>query len=133
MAKLAPRSTLWVPNQGSEYSLYGSRTNPGYGRKVLAVHSHTQAGAGEARSVLALASARLRGAIRAADPDAHEALDTERCVAFIAERHPGWPIAEIDATLRSIDAMRFAPGTPEDALALYRQADALAGHLGGAG
>src|ERR1043166_5730718 len=29
VAKLPPRSTLWVPNQGSEYSLYGSRTNPG--------------------------------------------------------------------------------------------------------
>ena len=89
------------------------------------------AGAGEARSVLALASARLRGAIRAADPEAHEGLDTASCIALVAERHPDWPVAEIDGALRSIDAMRFAPGTPDDALALYRQADALAVRLGG--
>jgi hypothetical protein len=89
------------------------------------------AGAGEARSVLALAAARLREAIRAADPDIHEGLDTARCVSLLTERHPLWPVAEIDATLRAIDAMRFAPGTSEDALALYQQADTLATRIGG--
>jgi hypothetical protein len=91
------------------------------------------AGAGEARSVLALAAARLRSAIRAADPDAHEGLDTASCVALITERHPDWPVAQIGATLQDIDAMRFAPRTPEDALALYQRADALAARIGGAG
>ena len=33
VAKLAPRSTLCVPNHGSEYSLYGSRTKPGIGQE----------------------------------------------------------------------------------------------------
>lgn len=89
------------------------------------------AGAGEARSVLALAAARLRGAIRAADPDAHEGLDTASCIALIAERHPDWPVDDIDDTLRAIDAMRFAPGTSEDALTLHRQAEALAARIGG--
>ncbi len=89
------------------------------------------AGAGEARSVLALAAARLRSAIRSADPDAHEGLDTASCVAHLAAQHPDWPVAEIEATLRGIDAMRFAPGTPEDALALYQRADGLAARIGG--
>ena len=35
-----PRSTLCA-EPGLEYSLYGSRTKPGYGRKVLTVHSQT--------------------------------------------------------------------------------------------
>src|SRR5262245_43887075 len=42
VAYAPPRSTLCVlPNQGSEYSLYGSALNPGYGAKSLAVHSQT--------------------------------------------------------------------------------------------
>ncbi|HEU4829286.1 MAG TPA: hypothetical protein VFT04_08825 [Gemmatimonadales bacterium] len=89
------------------------------------------AGAGEARSVLALAAARLRGAIRAADPDAHEGLDTASCIVLLRERHPEWPVAGIEETLRAIDAMRFAPGTSEDALALHRHAEALAARVGG--
>ncbi len=37
-----PRSTLWAsPKKTSEYSRYGNGANPGYGRKSLAVHSHT--------------------------------------------------------------------------------------------
>ena len=88
------------------------------------------AAAGEARSVMALAAARLREAIRSADPDAHEGLDTSSCVALLAERHPDWPVAEIEEALRSIDAMRFAPGTTDDALLLYQRAHALAGRIG---
>ena len=88
------------------------------------------AGAGEARSVLALAAAQLREAVRAAEPDAHEGLDTAHCITLIAERRPEWPVAEIAATLHAIDAQRFAPGTPDDALTLYRQADALAERIG---
>lgn len=88
------------------------------------------AAAGEARSVMALAAARLRDAIRSADPDMHDGLDTASCVALIAERHPGWPVAEIGETLRSIDALRFAPGTTEEALAVYQRANALAARIG---
>ena len=89
------------------------------------------AGAGEARSVLALAAARLRESIRAADPELHEGLDTPRCVALLAERHPEWPVADIDATLRAIDALRFAPAASDDAFALYQRAESLAARIGG--
>src|SRR6266478_7289432 len=41
VAQQPPRSTLWFPNQGAEYSLYGPAIKPGYGLKSLAVHSHT--------------------------------------------------------------------------------------------
>src|SRR3989442_10937019 len=36
-----PLSTFFWPKCGSEYSLYGSHTNPGYGWNVSATHSHT--------------------------------------------------------------------------------------------
>lgn len=85
--------------------------------------------AGEARSVLALASARLRGALRSADPDLHEGLDTAACVALVEERHPTWPVREIAESLRRIDTTRFAPDGTSDPMALYRAADALAARL----
>lgn len=85
--------------------------------------------AGEARSVLALASARIRGAIARAEPEAHERLDPAACIALLAERRPDWPVAQIASLLRALDAARFAPGTGADAGGLYRSADALAARL----
>jgi hypothetical protein len=40
-------------------------------------------------------------------------------------------VAEIDETLRAIDALRFAPGTSDDAFALYQRAESLAARIGG--
>ncbi len=87
------------------------------------------AGAGEARSVLALAAARIRGAIARAEPEAHERLDPAACIALLAERRPDWPVAQIASLLKALDAARFAPGPGADAGALYRSADALATRL----
>jgi len=87
------------------------------------------ADAGEARSVLALASARIRGAIARAEPEAHERLDPAACIALLAERRPDWPVAQIASLLRALDAARFAPGSGRDAGGLYRSAEALAGRL----
>jgi len=84
------------------------------------------ADAGEARSVLALASARLRTAISAAEPEAHEGLDSAECVRVLREQRPAWPVDEIAESLHAIDAMRFAPATAGDAMERYRRADELA-------
>jgi hypothetical protein len=84
------------------------------------------AAAGESRSVLALAAARLRGAIRSLDPEAHESLETADCIALITERHGDWPVTEIAETLRAIDTRRFSAGSSEGALELFRRAEALA-------
>src|SRR5690606_14918568 len=69
------------------------------------------ADAGEARSVLALASARLRTAIGAAEPEAHEGLDSAECVRVLRARRPSWPVDEIADALDALDAMRFAPAS----------------------
>lgn len=71
--------------------------------------------AGEARSVLALAASRLRSAIRSAAPGGHDSADVEACVAMLAE----------------LDSSRFAAAAVPEALALYREADALAARLTG--
>ena len=87
------------------------------------------AGAGEARAVLALAAARLRAAIASAEPEAHGGLDSAACLAVLHTRHPAWPLAEIRSLLSELDASRFAPGSPEDALRLYRAAETVASRL----
>ena len=87
------------------------------------------ADAGEARAVLALAASNVRGAIAAGEPDAHEGLDVETCLAVLRERRPAWPLADLTQLLRELDAARFAPGSPADALRLYREADAVAHRL----
>lgn len=85
--------------------------------------------AGEARSVLALAAARIRGAIARAEPEAHERLEPAACVSLLAERRPDWPVAQIASLLRALDAARFARASAADAGALYRSADTLAARL----
>ncbi len=85
--------------------------------------------AGETRAVLALAAARIRGAIARAEPEAHERLDPASCIALLAERRPDWPVAQIASLLHGLDAARFARGSGADAGALYRKADALASRL----
>lgn len=90
------------------------------------------ADAGEARSVLAAAAARLRRSIAARLPEAHEGLDTAGCLAVLEQSPADWPLAEIARLLAALDAARFAPGTPAEVLALYTEAASLADQLEGA-
>jgi len=87
------------------------------------------ADAGEARAVLALAAAHVRAAIAAAEPEAHQGLDAETCLAVLRERRPSWPLPDLTRLLDELDAARFAPRSPDDALRLHREADALTRRL----
>ncbi len=86
------------------------------------------AGAGEARTVLAAGAARVRHAIAVRVPDLHEGLDTPTLVSTL-EGRPGWPLAEIEDVLGSLDSARFALAPPADVLALYERAIALAARI----
>lgn len=96
-----------------------------------AVPASRWADAGESRSVLAAAAARLRRSIAAQLPEAHEGLDTASCLAVLAQSGRDWPLAELAEVLAALDAARFAPGTPDEVLALYSRAAALADQLEG--
>ncbi len=99
---------------------------------VPTVPASRWADAGEARSVLAAGSARLRRSIAAQLPDAHEGLDTAGCLAVLEASGRDWPLAELAQVLAALDAARFAPGSPEEVLALYARAAELADQLEGA-
>lgn len=99
---------------------------------LAAVPASRWADAGEARSVLAAGAARLRRSIATQLPDAHEGLDTASCLAVLAQSGKDWPMADLAQVLAALDAARFAPGTPDEVLALYSRASALAGTLEGA-
>ncbi len=87
--------------------------------------------AGEARSVLAAAAARLRRAIAARLPEAHEGLDTAACIAMVEQSEQDWPVADLARVLAALDAARFAPGTPDEVLELHDASMALAERVGG--
>jgi hypothetical protein len=96
-----------------------------------AVPAARWADAGEARSVLAAAAARLRRSIAARLPDAHEGLDTGSCLAVLEHGGQDWPLADLARLLAALDAARFAPGTPDEVLALYSESVALAERIEG--
>ena len=98
---------------------------------VVPVPAAQWADAGEARSVLAAAAARLRRTIAAQAPDAHEGLDAAACIAVLEQQRPAWPLADLTRVLGTLDAARFAPGTPAEVLALHDEAAALAQQLDG--
>lgn len=90
------------------------------------------AAAGERHAVIAAAAARLRARIAARVPEAHAGLDTEQVVAAVAQRHPAWPVAELEELLRALDVARFRQdGAPDDTLVLAERADAMLERLGG--
>lgn len=100
------------------------------GPAIAAAPVDRWAAAGEVRAVAHAAAARLRGAIAAACPPAHEGLDTERCLRLLADREPGWPHDELARCLRRLDLLRFGPdAAATDPLALWAEADRLAGRL----
>ena len=87
------------------------------------------AGAGEVRSVLSLASGRLRLAMQQADPAAHTGLDAAEAIAVLRDRKPILPVNEVERLLNQLDAARFAPLAAADAEALYGEAEALRARL----
>lgn len=88
------------------------------------------AAAGEVRAVAHSAAARLRGAVAAAFPPAHEGLDTERCLRLLADQRPAWPLDDLARCLRGLDILRFGPDdTGANPFALWTEADALATRL----
>ena len=98
---------------------------------LAAIPASRWADAGEARTVLAAASARLRRSIAARLPEAHEGLDTRSCLAVLERAGGEWPLADLARLLDALDAARFAPGEPAEVLALYSEAAELAERLEG--
>ena len=97
--------------------------------RVAAPPVERWADAGEARAVLALASARLRGIVARAIPEAHEGLDTEACLARVVAARPDWPLDELAAVLRALEEARFSPRPFPGALSLHDDAASLADRL----
>jgi hypothetical protein len=83
------------------------------------------ADAGEPRAAVGVAVERLRAAIAAQVPEAGTSIETEACLAVLAERRPGWPLAELGELLRALDQARFALGTEVDATGMNRWAGEL--------
>jgi len=81
--------------------------------------------AGETRTVLAAAAARLRGAVAAKLGEAGDGLSTPALVARL-EGHPELPSGEIAGMLQALDDARFAGATPTHAAELYERASGLA-------
>lgn len=87
------------------------------------------ADAGEVRSVLSLASGRLRLAMQEADPAAHAGLDAADAIAVLRDRKPVLPVNDVERLLNQLDSARFAPLAAADAEALYSEAEALRARL----
>lgn len=77
--------------------------------------------AGEGRAALAVAAAELRGTIARGVPAATPALETEECIAAVRADRPDWPVDDLAAVLRALDAARFRPETLADASALVAE------------
>ncbi len=90
---------------------------------------HRWVDAGEARAVVGAAVERLRTAIAEQVPEAHPGLETEACLAELAERRPDWPVREIGDLLRALDEARFAQGAQIDAAGLYQWTEDLEARL----
>ncbi|HTC24618.1 MAG TPA: hypothetical protein VK688_09660 [Gemmatimonadales bacterium] len=86
--------------------------------------------AGEPRAVIGATVEHLRGLIASEVPKAGTELDTEACLAVLAEAKPAWPLAELADLLRALDEARFAQGADVDALGMHRQAGDLQRRLG---
>ncbi|MEO8226214.1 MAG: hypothetical protein ABI637_02235 [Gemmatimonadota bacterium] len=88
--------------------------------------------AGESRIVLAAAAARIRHAVAAAVPAAHEGLDAPSLIATLERSEVAWPVAAVRELLQALDHARFSRATPRDVLELHAAATALAEQVRGA-
>jgi len=68
------------------------------------------ADAGEHRAVAGFAAIRLRNLVGQRVAGAHPGLDTESLLAQLAALRPTWPLDELGALLRKLDAARFGYG-----------------------
>jgi hypothetical protein len=78
------------------------------------------ADAGEYRAIAGFAAIRLRTLVAQRVSAAHPGLDTERLLAELAGVRPGWPLEELGALLRDLDAARFGHGGASNVLQLSR-------------
>jgi hypothetical protein len=88
--------------------------------------------AGEPRAVVGVAVERLRATIAAQVPGVGPEMDTEVCLALLAEQRPGWPLTELADLLRALDEARFAHGGEVDAVGMYRWAGEMERRITGA-
>jgi hypothetical protein len=76
------------------------------------------ADAGEYRAVAGFVTIRLRNLVAQRVAGAHQGLDTERLLAELAAARPTWPLEELGALLRKLDAARFGHAGASNVLQL---------------
>ena len=82
--------------------------------------------AGEPKAVAARAIWRVRTALTRAVPAAHDALDTEECLAVVKQERPDTPLRELADLLEQLDRAAFASAHGTDVAALSAMARRLA-------
>lgn len=85
--------------------------------------------AGEPKAVAARAIWRVRSAVARAVPAAHDALDTEECLAVVKQERPAAPLRELGDLLEQLDRAAFASAPGTDVAALSAMARRLAREL----
>ena len=85
--------------------------------------------AGEPKAVAARATHRLRLALAAAVPAAHEALATGECLAVVAREVPQAPLRELQEVLEGLDQVGYATAHGLDVAALAERARRLAAEV----
>lgn len=85
--------------------------------------------AGEPKAVAARAAHRLRAAIAAGIPAAHEALSTAEVLGVVERERPGAPLRELREVLAALDQVAFATAHGDDVATLAARARGLAGEL----
>lgn len=87
------------------------------------------ADAGEYRAVAGFATLQLRNFVAQRVAAAHPGLDTERLLAELAAARPTWPLDELGALLRKLDAARFGHAASSNVLQLSRATLELSNRL----
>ena len=85
--------------------------------------------AGEPKAVAARATRRLRAALAAAVPAAHQALATPECLAALEREAPKAPVRELRDLLSAMDQVAYATAHGVDVSALAERARRLAAEL----
>jgi hypothetical protein len=85
--------------------------------------------AGEPKAVAARAAHRLRAAIAAGIPAAHDALSTAEVLVIVERERPGAPLRELRDVLAALDQVAFATAHGDDVAALAARARRLAEEL----
>ena len=86
--------------------------------------------AGERRAVLAAATGTIRDAVATRVPAAHVGLETEACIAALADAEAMQDTPALAFLLRDLDEARFAPEGSDAVGELFRRATESADALG---